>query len=155
ATNGDFGFLARPAGGDQVFAIRYSVSSRTWTGPFAITGAGEDIMRTAVAVGGQKRAWIFYSAQRNGNFDVYARPITPSGTVSSEVRLTTLPGTDLNPVATTDASGRVWVAWQGFRNGNLEILAALQTGDSFTPERVVSTSAKSNWDPAIAASANG
>ena len=35
-------------------------------------------------------------------------------------------------MAATDASGRVWVAWQAFRNNNLEILAAAQKGDRFT-----------------------
>src|SRR4029077_979580 len=63
----DFSFLARPTGGDQVFMMHYSVSQRTWTGPFAVTNANEDLMRTAVAVDGQGRAWIFYSAQRSGN----------------------------------------------------------------------------------------
>ena len=53
--------------------------------------------------------------------------------MSSEIRLTTDPGTDVYPVAATDATGRVWVAWQGFRNNNLEILAAAQTGNTFTP----------------------
>jgi hypothetical protein len=48
----NFGFLARPAGGDQVLAMRYSVAGRTWTGPYPITAAGEDIMRTAAAIDG-------------------------------------------------------------------------------------------------------
>ena len=153
--NGDFGFLARAAGGDQVFAMHYSISTRTWTGPFPITAAGADIFRTAIAVDGQKRAWVFYSDQRANNFDLYAKRITVDGSVSSEVRITTLPGTDLNPVATTDSAGRVWVAWQAFRATNLEILAAVQQGDTFSAERVVSTSPANNWDPAIAASAAG
>jgi hypothetical protein len=49
----DFSFLARPAGGDQVFLMHYSKSQRVWTGPFAVTGTGEDVMRTAVTVDGQ------------------------------------------------------------------------------------------------------
>jgi hypothetical protein len=40
----------------------------------------------------------------------------------------------VNPVAATDTKGRVWVAWQGFRNNNLEILAAAQQGDGFTAD---------------------
>ncbi len=72
--------------------MHYSVSSRTWTGPFAITAASEDVMRTAVAVDGQKRAWVFYSTQRNGNFDLYAKSITAAGTLSAELRLTIFPG---------------------------------------------------------------
>jgi hypothetical protein len=151
----DFTFLARPAGGDQVFFLHYSKSQRVWTGPFPVTGTGEDLMRVAVAIDGQGRAWIFYSAQRAGNFDLYARSARADGTLSSEIRLTSDPGTDLSPVAATDASGRVWVAWQGFRNNNLEILASAQTGDTFAPETIVSTSPASDWEPAIATAANG
>ncbi len=151
----DFGFLARPAGGDQVFLLHYSKSQRVWTGPFPVTGTGEDLMRVAVAVDGQGRAWIFYSAQRAGNFDIYARSSRADGTMSSEIRLTCDPGTDLSPVAAADAGGRVWVAWQGFRNNNLEVLASVQTGDTFAPEATVSTSSASDWDPAIATAPNG
>jgi len=151
----DFSFLARPAGGDQVLLMHYSVSQRTWTGPFAVTNTGEDIMRSAVAVDGQGRAWIMYSAQRSGNFDLYARSAHADGSMSSEIRLTSDPGTDIFPVATTDASGRVWVAWQGFRNNNLEVLTTVQTADTFAPEAIVSTSSASDWDPAIAAAPNG
>jgi hypothetical protein len=151
----DFSFLARPAGGDQVLLMHYSISQRTWTGPFAVTNPGEDLMRAAVAIDGQGRAWIIYSAQRSGNFDLYARSARADGSMSGEIRLTSDPGTDIFPVATTDASGRVWVAWQGFRNNNLEVLATAQTGDTFAPEAIVSTSAASDWDPAIAAAPNG
>ncbi|MDQ2950176.1 MAG: hypothetical protein M3Y27_30270 [Acidobacteriota bacterium] len=154
-TISDFKFLARPAGGDQVFLMHYSVSQRTWTGPFAVTGTGEDIMRSTVAIDGQGRAWVFYSAQRSGNFDIYARSARADGSLSPEIRLTADPGTDLFPVAATDASGRVWVAWQGFRNNNLEVLATAQTGDTFAPEATVSVSPASDWDPAIAAAPNG
>ena len=62
---------------------------------------------------------------------------------------------DLNPVAATDTAGRIWLAWQGYRDGNLEILAAAQQGDSFSGETVVSFSQASDWDPSIAAAPNG
>ena len=151
----DFTPFARPAGGDQVFLLHYSKSQRVWTGPFPVTNVGEDAMRAAVAIDGQGRAWIFYSTQRSGNFDIYARNSRADGTMSAEIRLTTDPGTDLFPVAATDSSGRVWLAWQAFRNNNLEVLAAVQTGDTFTPESSVSVSPASDWDPAIATAANG
>jgi hypothetical protein len=151
----DFSYLARPTGGDQVLLMRYSKSQRTWTGPYVITNPGEDIMRTAVAVDWQGRAWVFYSAQRKSNFDIFARVVDAVGSVGPEIRLTTDPGVDLNPVAATDASGRVWVAWQGFRNNNLEVLAAAQTADGFSPEAAISFSPASDWDPAIAASRDG
>src|SRR5262249_6263274 len=83
----DFAFLARPAGGDQVLLLHYSKSQHTWTGPFAVTDTGQDVMRTAVAIDGQGRAWIFYSAQRSDNFDLYARSAQADGSLSSEIRL--------------------------------------------------------------------
>jgi hypothetical protein len=151
----DFTSFARAAGGDQVFLMHYSKSQRVWIGPFPVTGAGEDMMRNAVAIDGQGRAWILYSARRAGNSDIYARYTRADGVMSAEIRLTTDPGTDLFPVAATDAAGRVWVAWQGFRNNNLEVLASVQNGDTFWPETIVSTSPASDWDPAIATAANG
>jgi hypothetical protein len=151
----DFAFLARPTGMDQVLLLHYSKSQGVWTGPFAVTGAVEDVMRSAVAIDGQGRAWVFYSTQRNGNFDLYARSSGADGTMSSELRLTSDPGTDLFPVAATDSTGRVWVAWQGFRNNNLEVLTTAQTGDTFAPESIVSVSSASDWDPAIAAAPDG
>ena len=80
----DFSFLARATGGDQVLLMHYSKAQRVWTGPFSITAAGEDAMRTAVAVDGQGRAWVFYSVQRSGNFDIYARSSRADGTLSPE-----------------------------------------------------------------------
>ena len=150
----NFDSLARPAGGDQVFLLRFSKSRRTWSAPIPVTAAQQDVMRTTVAVDGRKRVWVFWSANRKGNFDIYARSYA-GGRWSSELRLTSDPGPDLNPVAATDAKGRVWLAWQGFRNDNLEILAAAQNGDRFTREAVVSFSRASDWDPAIAASRGG
>jgi hypothetical protein len=151
----DFSFLARPAGGDQLLMLHYSKSQRLWTGPFPVTGAGEDLMRAAAAVDQQGRAWIIYSANRNGNFDLYARSAKADGSMSSEIRLTTDPGPDLFPVAASDAAGRVWVAWQGYRARNLQILASAQVGNGFSPEAAVSVSPSNNWDPAIATAPNG
>jgi hypothetical protein len=150
----DFDSLARPVGGDQVFLLTYSKSKRTWSEPVAVSAPKRDVMRTAVAVDGQKRVWVFWSANKDGNFDIYAKSFA-AGHWSSEMRLTSDPGTDLNPVAAADAKGRVWVAWQGFRKNNLEILAAAQEGDKFSKETVVSFSPASDWDPAIATAPNG
>lgn len=150
----DLSFVARPVGGDQVFLMRYSKAKRTWSAPVPVSDAKQDVMRTAVAVDGSKRVWVFWSDNRNGNFDIYAKYNT-GGRWSSEMRLTTDEGTDLDPVAATDASGRVWIAWQGLRNGNLEVLSAVQAGDRFSGETTVSFSKASDWEPAIAASSNG
>ncbi len=149
-----FDFLARPVGGDQVKMMRYSKNNRKWSAPEEVSTGQQDIMRTAVAVDGKKRIWVFWAANHAGNYDILAK-YQQQGKWSDEMRLTTDVGSDLNPMATTDSEGRVWVAWQGFRNGNLEILAAAQDGDRFTKETVVSFSKMSDWDPSIAAGKNG
>jgi hypothetical protein len=143
--------LARPAGGDQVFAMHYARG--TWEPPIPVSPRGEDVARTATAIDGAGRVWVVWSAQRNGNFDIYARA-GRNGIFGPEIRVTSNAGPDLNPVAATDSGGRVWIAWQGFRE-SLDILAAVQTGDTFSPETTVSFSPASDWDPSIAASSNG
>ena len=154
AAPADFAYLARPAGGDQVFAMRYSRTTGAWSAPSAVSAKGGNVERVAVAIDGQKRVWAVWSEERDGNFDLFAR-IGHDGQWGPEVRVTSDSGSDLSPVAATDAQGRVWIAWQGYRNNNLEILTAVENGDSFAPEALVSTSPASDWDPAIAAAPNG
>ena len=45
---------------------------------------------------------VFVDANRNGNFDIYAKPYA-NGSWGREVRITTDAGTDVTPVAATDA----------------------------------------------------
>src|SRR5260221_12977350 len=149
-----FDFLTRPAGGDQVMLLHFSKSRNVWDPPQAVSAPKQDVMRAAVAVDGSKRVWVLWSANQNGNFDIYAAS-SKGGKRPAPIRLTSDAGTDVNPVAATDSKGRVWAAWQAYRNGNLEILAAVQNGDKFSPETKVSFSPASDWDPAIATSASG
>jgi len=150
----NFDFLARPVGGDQVRLLRYSKSKRIWTGPENVSAPKQDCMRTAVAVDGTGRVWVVWSANQGGNFDLYARSLSGEKW-GPEIRVTSDPGNDLDPVAVTDSAGRVWIAWQAARNGNLEILTAVQEGDRFSAEQRVSFSSMSDWDAAIAAASNG
>ncbi|MDQ6704566.1 MAG: hypothetical protein M3Z85_01245, partial [Acidobacteriota bacterium] len=149
-----FSRLNAPVGGDQVFLMHYSKSARVWTGPYPVSASGQDIFRTALAVDGSGTVWIFWAANLKSNFDIHARAYS-RWVFSPELRLTTDPGTDLNPVAATDAAGRVWVAWQAYRNGNLMVLTAVQQSNEFSAETAVSASQASNWDPSIAAAPGG
>jgi hypothetical protein len=155
-----FDFLARPSGGDQVFAARWSRRTNTWSAPLPVSPGRENVSRTAIAIDGQNRVWVFWSAMRNGSFHLFARAgqlRNANGTVDwgPELRISSAAGPNLSPVAATDSKGRVWIAWQGYRNHNLEILASVQNGISFSPEAIVSASPANDWDPALAASPNG
>ena len=141
-----FEYLARPAGGDQVFAMKYSDADKVWSRAEAVSPKGEDTAGSAIAGDGQGKVWAVWSSERAGNFDIYARA-NSNGQWGTEIRVTKDAGTDLNPVAATDAKGRVWIAWQGFRNNNLEVLAAMENarGDGFSGETVVSVSRASDY----------
>ena len=148
----DFAYLSQPPGGDQVLLLR--LDDDKWTGPLAVTPPGQDVYRTATAVDGDGGVWVFWSANRDGNWDLYARR-RKEDKWSEEMRLSTDPGPDSFPVATTDSSGRVWVAWQAFRDGSSDILALRQDGEQFLNPIVVADAPANQWTPAIAASADG
>jgi len=131
----DLSIFDQPTGGDRVWAVR--IAGGKWSAPVPVTPGGEDLYKTAVAIDGQGRPWVFYSGQREGNFDLFAS-VHSDGKWSAPQRLTRDPGPDINPVAATDKQGRVWVAWQGFRGGNANILALRSQGDGFGEEIVVS-----------------
>lgn len=98
---------------------------------------------------------MFWSANEKGNFDLWARAVE-NGIPGAMVRLSTEPGSDIDPVAATDSKGRVWVAWQAWRNGRASILAATQNGNGFFKAAPVTKSTVGNeWNPAIAADATG
>jgi len=119
----DFKLYAEPTGGDQIWARKYSGGK--WDEAIAVTPAGGDCYKTAVAVDGKGRAWVFWSENRKSNFDIFARAVEGTGT-KEQVQISKEMGSDIDPVATTDASGRVWVAWQGWRDGVAAIYAAHQ-----------------------------
>ena len=64
-------------------------------------------------------------------------------------------GSDIDPVAATDSKGKVWVAWQGWRDGRAAIYAASQNGGGFSTPAKVSNSARNEWNPSIAADGTG
>jgi hypothetical protein len=147
-----FGQYQELTGGDQVWVRRYSQGN--WGESIAITRPGGDLYRTAVAVDGSGRCWVFWSENRGGNFDIFARAVDSSGP-REQVQVSKEPGSDIDPVATTDASGRVWVVWQGWRDGVAAIFAAHQENRGFSGPSKVSNSNKDEWNPAIAADKTG
>ncbi|MBM4083294.1 MAG: hypothetical protein FJ272_00725, partial [Planctomycetes bacterium] len=153
----DFAPLAKATGGDRVWLM--SCRDGQWSAPLPVTKGGEDLYKTALAVDGDGRVWVFWSAntaaeKAHANFDLFARFIR-DGKLSDPLRLTTSDGSDINPVATTDSSGRVWLAWQGFRGNNSNIFAMRQDGERFGKEVTISDSPANEWDPAIAADRKG
>ena len=144
--------LTEPSGGDQIMLARYSRG--VWSDPIAVSEPGGDLYKPAIAVDRAGKVWVFWSANKGGNFDLYARSFL-NGKAASTLKLTNDTGPDIVPSAVADAKGNVWVAWQAFRNGRSQIHAATQQGDKFSAEILVGTSGANEWNPAIAASLKG
>jgi hypothetical protein len=152
----NFDAYSQPSRGDQILARKLSAGS--WSEPVEITPAGGDVYRPAVAIDGSGRAWVFWSGNAGTpgkpNFELWARVID-KGKPGPAVRLSNAPGSDIDPAAATDSQGRVWVAWQGWRDGRASIFAAMQTGNSFTVPTTVSSSRTNEWNPAITTDSKG
>ena len=127
----------RPEFADQVW-VKYYRGGK-WSEPIAVTDARQDLMRCAVAVAGDGTAWVAYSAHRQGNFDIFARPISgkdgqdKSGPAPGpEQRLTKSPGPagrHLTPVMCTDQQGRPWLACQSWNDGGTARIAVFRLQD--------------------------
>ena len=153
----DFAKLKSPTGGDQIFARKYSGGA--WGKPIAVTTAGGDLYRSAIAIDGQGRPWVFWAQNVHtgsapANFEIFGRVIQ-NDAPGDTVQISNAAGSDIDPVAAADSNGKVWVAWQGWRNGVAAILAASQDGNKFGAPAAVSQSTADEWNPAIAAGANG
>jgi hypothetical protein len=157
---GNFDLLVPKGNGDQILLMRFD--GKAWQPPLEVTGPGLDVWRPTVAVDGKGRVYVAWSQQVKGNWDIYYRRYTPPGKSggkgewSETVRLTDAPGTDMNVVATTDSTGTVWLAWQGWRKDNFDILlAALADDHSWKEPHVISSSKANDWSPAITADTKG
>ncbi|MDE0104301.1 MAG: hypothetical protein OXN89_18160 [Bryobacterales bacterium] len=139
---------------NEVFLRHYD--GARWEAAQVVTERPGDVFLAKVARDGLGRVWVVWSDQVDGNRDLYARSLdSASGDWSPVERLTASPQPDLYHSVATDALGRLWVVWQGFRDGRSEILARSRGADSWSDPEVVSTSSSNDWEPAIAADGTG
>jgi hypothetical protein len=149
-----------PEFGDQLL-VKYYKDGK-WSKPIAITGPSEDIVRCAVAAEGDGTVWVIYSAQRNGNHRLYARPIKRNSggerTAGSEQMLPAppIPGKHLAAIACTDVSGTVRVTYSQWSEGDHMMLAMFRCKKGkWEDEGIEFGYGKSNWHPANSAGPEG
>ena len=154
-----FEHLAKTPGGDRLWLAITKPNGATEK--IAVTDGNGDFYKTAVTLDGDGRVWIFWSENKAWNdpkaapnFEVWAR-LFAGGKFSVPVNLSENAGNDISPVAATDATGKVWVAWQGVRDGAFQILSRHQKNGSWTETSRVSSQTRNCWTPAIAASKDG
>jgi hypothetical protein len=152
----DFKAYYTPEFGDQLWVK--SFKDGKWGAPIALTGPKEDLVRCAIGVESGGRAWVAYSANREGNYDIYACSIEPSGKPGQELRLTKQPGPDLGPVMCTDQAGAVHIAYQSWDESGTARIALSTCRDGKWSDGLTLPGAKAGenrWYPALAAGPNG
>ncbi|MGD0365249.1 MAG: hypothetical protein ABSC93_30565, partial [Bryobacteraceae bacterium] len=139
---------------------RDRVVSREWDGTLwkaaEVLDAAQthDVFRPSAGYDGTGTLHVVWSAQVDGNWDLYERR-KAGDTWSALERLTTAAGSDFSQRVATDNEGNLWLAWQAFRNGQSDIYVKVFHDGTWRPEIRVSESAANDWDPALAADANG
>jgi hypothetical protein len=151
---GDFGvaWIGYRSQANEVFARHFN--GQTWGPIQTVSEKPGDYFLVKVGRHGQGRVWAVWSAQVNGNWDLYGRAYE-SGTWSPTTRLTEDPQPDIYHNLATDSNGALWLVWQGFRNGKSDIFARRYDGASWTAAERVSTSPANDWEPVITAGPNG
>ena len=138
---------------DQVVARRRDASGK-WDEPVSIDDGNWDHYIPAIVTrpGG---AYVAWSAQKEGNFELYGADLSDAGKVSNLERLTNAPHGDIAVRATSDSEGNVTLAWQSFRSGHSDIYARRRSGSKWGGEVKVSTSPANDWEPDIVSDSKG
>lgn len=142
-----FAEFAPQGGGDQVRLVRFA--NGVADEPLNVTGEGLDVWRPAVAVDDSGRVVVVWSQNVDGNWDLYRRDYDPDKRSWNDVkRLTTDPGADADVVLAAPRGLGIWMAWQGWRDGQADIF--LSRADDASHPQHISGPGSNEWSPALA-----
>ncbi len=142
---------------DRVYADRV-LPGQTVAGnrPHAVSMAGGDVYRTALAEDAEGKIWVVWSEQVDGNWDLYARAF--DGQVWGRIeRLTSASQPDIHHRAVRDGAGRIHLVWQGARGGRFGIFhRSYDVGSGWSEEVQVSRPSDGNcWEPSVTVTGAG
>ena len=151
-------------GGAAVLIRRLDASGKKVWEHIASEGY-DDAYHGVVAADREGRARVFFTALADsGKYDVFTRTFDVSGEAGDAKNLTRSSDDAMHPAVTTDADGRIWVAYyrwhkMGFHSRDKEVYARRLDGDTFgdeircSPEDVPTY--EDHTDPAIAPAPGG
>ena len=158
--NRRFDTLVPKGHGDQIRLMRFD--GHEWHAEADVTEGGLDIWRPTVSVDGTGRLVVAWAQSVENDWDIFCRTFTPpkkpgtSGQWSQVMRVSDDRGSDFHVVSATDASGIVWLAWQGWRKDNFDIhLASITDGRPVASATPMANTEANEWSPAIAADLKG
>ena len=140
-------------GSDRV-VVKQRVDGGDWSSPIVIhDGYWDHYIPDIVALPeGALAAW---SAQVDGNFEIFVARISRKGKVDRVERVTSARYSDFHVRAAADSDGNVTLVWQSFRNGQADIYAQRLTESHWGPAVRISPSDANDWEPAVALDSGG
>jgi len=134
--------------------------STGWSNTVEVSRTPGDFQGLAMAQDWKGRVWLVWSANVNGNWDLYALRIKKTK-LSSVFRLTKDPAPDVFPVMSADKEGTLWLCYQSFSEDNWDIflkclvdqprgLFGFLEGDKWSGAIRVTASPANDYLPAIA-----
>ena len=151
----DYSAFRPTDGGDRVMLTIFN--GEEWEKPQPVTDEGLDVWRPAVAIDGRGVVWVVWSQNMNGNWELLCRRFDLKKRAWSQIeRLTNDAGADINVCATTSPLSKdAWIAWQGWRDGDFQILAMRLSDTRKDAPVQVGAKGSNEWSPAIAADGRG
>ncbi len=152
--------------GDGLYSAWISFRDAADTLQVARTSLTGEVQQTWQVVGGKgtylldpylvadaDNAWLLYSAEVDGDWEIFAARITPAG-AGEPIRLTSEAGGDVKPAGALYGDA-LWVAWEASRKGRRQIqVVAVRDGKPGKASRV-SAPDTSNYEPVLAAAEGG
>ncbi|HTM49305.1 MAG TPA: hypothetical protein VL285_11505 [Bryobacteraceae bacterium] len=111
-----------------------------------------EFFRPSLAAGPDGKLYLAVSAHTGDTWKIGVA--VRSGSKWGALEIISAGGPDLSPRAAVDSTGKLWVVWQGYRDGRSRIVARVFDG-AWKPELAVSENTRNAWEPAIAADSKG
>ncbi|MSU45868.1 MAG: hypothetical protein EXS42_01750 [Lacunisphaera sp.] len=126
-------------------------------GPVKVLVDKADVFRTQIGEDADKRIWVVWSMQVEGNWHLWGRAFDGKEW-SAMQRLTQAGKKNVYHQVLADSEGRLWLIWQSTDEGLSQIFARCLESGRWTNEEQISegvSAAGNNWWPALAAGSNG
>ena len=146
----DFAKYVPEGGGDQIKLVRFARGKAVGE-PIDVTGPGRDVWRPSVAASGSK-AHVAWTENVGGRWQVLSRTFDAQGGPPSSPKVLS-EGLAADVVLAAGLDGKVWVAWQAWKDGQADI--RLAPFDDPKASIVVGDSPANEWAPAIAIGRDG
>ena len=134
-------------GADQVKARRRTGSE--WRDVVTVSPRAGDFLKASIAIQPDGRVWIAWSAQVDGNFDVYARS-WHDGRWDPMARLTSDPQPDIHHSLQAASNGKLHLVWQSFRTGDANVYLKTLDGSRWSAPIAITTHEANDWEPSTA-----